>query len=333
MEKLSREKRYDLLFTDIDGTLIDGMNDETGEVITTFEQELEKKKKLSKLLNLILEGNNIIIVVSSTHHGDIRRKLKNLDEVIDDKNKKKVLYFISDRSRGVEEFKTLDKCVYEGIEITLVDNKCEAVNKVLDEFKKANIEIGRIYGMGDSIVDIDMLLKIKELGGMSGLVADEYEICHGTTEYDIPSLVNHENIKEVANNIAKTEFRFERYNLIGKYRRLYGSKFIEFIRASDDLKVLKEKQESRSLEIQEKFLCGVLTRDDLIKLVYLPSLAFKYVLKNVKTDKAGMIYYDEDKYNEVLGLGKNISTHVLERQPDLLLGRSIVKLFDNKQKY
>lgn len=71
--------------------------------------------------------------------------------------------------------------MYEGIEITLVDNKCEAVNKVLDEFKKANIEIGRIYGMGDSIVDIDMLLKIKELGGMSGLVADEYEICHGTT--------------------------------------------------------------------------------------------------------------------------------------------------------
>lgn len=77
-------------------------------------------------------------------------------------------------------------------------------------------------------------------------------------------------------------------------------------------------------------LCGTLKRDDLIKLVYLPSLAFKYVLKNVKTDKVGMIYYDEDKYNEILGLGENISTQVLERQLDLLLGRSIVKLFGNK---
>lgn len=330
LKELSNKKRYDILFTDIDGTLIDGTNDQDGKTISTFEQDLEKHRKLSDFYNSILKGNNIMVVVTSTFHNDSRKKLKNIDKVIDEKNKKKVLYFMSDKDRGTPEFINIDKLIYKGIEITLVKNKKEAVDKVLNYLKESNVEIGTIYGMGDSIADVDMLLRIKELGGITGLVADENIFGRYTPGYVVPSKITHENIEEVANNIAETEFRFERHNLINKYRSLYGVEFIKYIRTSDEFKTLKKKQESRALEIQEKFLCGALIRDDLVGLVYLSSLAFQYIMRNSNYEGNGIFYYDKDKYDEILKLGENVSTRVLERQSDLLLGRSIVKLFDNK---
>ena len=331
MQKLSNNERYDILFTDIDGTLIDGINDEDGKtIISTYEQDLEKHRKLKDFYNSILKGNNILVVVTSTFHGDSRKKLKNIDMVIDEKNKKKVLYFMSDKDRGVEEFINIDKIIYEGIEITLVKNKREAVDKVLDSLDEFNVEINAIYGIGDSIADIDMLLRIKELGGIIGLVADENMIIHYTPGYVVPSKITYENIEEVANNIASIEFRLERYNLINKYKSLYGAEFIKYIRNSYEFKELKKNQKSRALEIQEKFLRGYLIRDDLVKLVYLSSLAFNYMTKNSNYVGNGIFYYDKDKYDEILKLGEHISHRVLERQSDLLLGRPIVKLFDNK---
>lgn len=328
MEELSKKKSYNILFTDIDGTLIDGKNDLTGEIIKTFEQDLEKKMKLSKLFNTILEGNNIIVLVTTSYHTNARLKLKNMEKVIEDKNKNKVLYFMSSKSHN-PGLKDQESCFYDGIKIDLVEDKQEAVFKVLEYLKNAKVEVGQLYGLGDAVIDINMLLKIKELGGKTCLIADEFEFNH-VIPYNIPDPITPDNIGEVAKKIASKELEIDRRIFIQKCIRMHGDEYLKYISSSEELKNLKKRENDRIIEIKNQFLLGNLTREGIVKLFYLSQLAFSYVEREIINNKNNSgIYFDVDKYNEVMELGRNVSIHVLERQPDLLLGRSIVKLFDN----
>ena len=109
--------------------------------------------------------------MSSSHHDAkerISRKFNFFYNYVSEANRDKLLFFISEAKGGKGTI-----FEYEDVKVSLIGEKVECVDIVLDKLKNNGIQVNNIVGFGDDEKDVDMLFRIQELGGSVGTIADK----------------------------------------------------------------------------------------------------------------------------------------------------------------
>lgn len=305
-----KKELYNLIFADIDNTLLslDYAYYATEKNIDIIDALSHYINKIKKSIESLLEDNNILVIVTSQSHAYLtNEKLSLIYNSIDKKYRYKVFLFES--SAGTE-IKILKSNIYNypgllnnsGVTIHLIIDKIESLKFMEEHFENNNMKINKIYGLGDDNRDIDLLLKIKQLGGSVGIVGyRELKEYYNTDNIDIDDLCD---------TIARTVYHIYQVRLINDYTRKYSEQgynvLLKSLKQSTELQEINTKQEILKQELKNDYLNGKKSIKDLVKLYFIHNLAFN-----------NTIDYGLDRYKKILELGDNFYEYTLDQEASL----------------
>lgn len=293
--------KYNLIFTDVDNTLLgtDYVLDSeknNKDIDSVMHQYIRRMKQP---IENILMDNNILILVSSLDHAyKVSDKLASIYNSINEEYKNKLFLFESSAGEMIDYLNS-NIFNYNGVRINLILHKTEALDYMINYCKEKNIQINTIYGLGDDKNDVDLLLKIKNMGGNVGIVG------YRKWMY-LQEEIEQNNIDNICSIVAERVFHFERQCLIREKTNLCGNAIesLNIIKKVNDKIVIK--QENLSNELKKNYLSGKLTKEDLQKIYMIHSLALNCTHN-----------YNQERYNEVLELADNYFEFTLDQEASL----------------
>ena len=308
MEKnLINKKKMGVVFSDLQSTLIGG------GLITTWEEYEKECSKVIPLIDLILSNNNYFVIVSTIHHDVMERIARRFsiiyNSIIND-NKDKILFFCSE----CDETKTIQ---INGIDINLIKEKEDSVDIVISRMTKEGIEISKIIGLGDDEKDLNMLFKIKELGGEVGIVADpsmSFSTC--MTYIDFNKLP----LEVIIELVVDMEFKIETLKLINKKRDEAIEKqqhMLKYLAESSEYIDLLDRKSKRSLELKEAYIKGTINSDGLQRCLTVAELTNRYYYRYVEGKEMNS-NIDDDIQKRIYSIAQNISSSALSTNNNLI---------------
>jgi len=325
MINLEKNKEYNILFSDMDDTLINVVGSPSKEDV---EAQI---KKLSNIFNN-LSSNNIIVIISSLNHPDYPfTKAELFYKYLSKQINGNVLYFFSKAKDYFGEYSSNIYMIGD-IRTFLVQEKEEAVDAVMYYLKRVGINIKDIYGLGNGVDDVDMLLKIKKLGGYTGLIEDKI-----VSNFYFPNLseINEDNIDEVIHEMTEYENFIETNFIMKKIEnRKRKTKDNIPIWEEPELLGLKEIFDNRRKQIKEDFLSSKISKEDLYKRTWIAYLTKHSIAFKEFNDENGIYDIDKaEKYvDNVASLANNFSVSVVESSGLELGGPTFFKRIDNGEK-
>ena len=303
-----KNKKMGLVFTDLQCTLIGG------GLIETWEEYEKECLKVIPLINLILSNNNYFVIVSTIHHDVIERIARRFSIIYDsitNDNKDKIFFFCSE----CDDIKTIE---INGININLIKEKEDSVDIIISKMKEEGIEISKIIGLGDDEKDLNMLFKIKELGGEVGIVADpsmSFSTC--MTYIDFNKL----SIDEIIQLVVDMEFKIETLRLINTKREEVIEKqqhMLKYLAKSSEYIDLLDRKSKRSLELKEAYIKGAIDSDGLQRCLTIAELTNRYYYRYVEDTKIKNKEIDEDIQKRIYSIAQNISNTTLSTNMNLI---------------
>lgn len=318
-----------VLFSDLFGTLLD-------ESIENASHEAcnQNFKKISSFLNQYLNQNNFLVIVTSASHQGIHGCLEIIQEYlgyITNKNKKRILWFISDKDwmncgDGFGDSVYLDKI---DVTINLINNKAESVDIALEKLK--NYKIKNIGAIGDSFKEFDMLNKIYQLGGLTGIIGGSFN-----TKCAIENFIskyNNENqtdkliksIADVENDMYIDVFVTSFHN---NHQQLTPIQLLNQIKNNSMISNLEKQKNVRIQELQNMFNTGLITEDDLERILYLDIVARDYMIYVPLENRN--LEYAKSLISRSLQIGINFSKEAVSNKKQLLKSKGNIKMLFNK---
>jgi|GEM_PF-6563189 len=162
MQKLKRQ----VLFSDIKETLI-GV-------------EGSSPDKVAELLNIFLQKENLLVVATSISHGsgvEAYKLCQRIDEMILKGNKARVKYFMShyvnvkpDKfEKSKRELAEIDAENKSKLNIQVIKGKEQSVGRIISGLESVP---SKMYAIGDSDADLDMLADVNHRGGKSAIITN-----------------------------------------------------------------------------------------------------------------------------------------------------------------
>ena len=316
MDKLTQKQKTGVIFSDLECTLVGG-----GE-LWTWEEYIAECKKAAEFINLIISNNNYFVIVSSSYHDAVERVARKYNIIYNfilKENRDKIMFFCSHN-------KVMDEKNFDDITISLINEKEECVDIVLKKIKEAGIEITDILGLGDDEKDLNMLLKIKELGGNVGIIADStMRFCNLLHYLDFEKRTLDENIDK----IIEHEFSIESNKLINKtieeaQRR--KANFIQVLTGSEEYVNLINRKTARKKELKEGYLSGSITAETLQNCLTAAELTTRYYNRYVREKELSGEKIDEGIDKKIYALTENISSSAISTNTNMLKSKLVRKL-------
>lgn len=316
MDKLIQNQKAGVVFSDLECTLVGG-----GE-LWTWEEYTEECKKAAEFINLIISNNNYFVIVSSSYHDAVERvarKYNIIYNLLSKENRDKIIFFCSHNQ-------VMDEKNFDDITVSLIKEKEECVDIVLKKLKEAGIEITEILGLGDDEKDLNMLLKIKELGGNVGIIADStMRFCNLLQYLDFEKRTLDENIDK----IIEYEFSIESNKLINKKIEEAQRKrinFIEHFTGSEEYVDLIDRKTARKSELKEGYLSGNITAEALQNCLTAAELTVRYYNRYVREKELSGEQIDEGIDKKIYALTENISSSAISTNTNMLKSSLVRKL-------
>lgn len=318
-----------VLFSDLFGTLLD-------ESIKNASHEAcsQNFKKISPFLNQYLNQNNFLVIVTSASHQGIHGCLEIIQEYLEyitDKNKKRILWFISDKDwmncgDGFGDSVYLDKI---DVTVNLINNKIESVDIALEKLR--NYKIKDIGAIGDSFKDFDMLNKIYQLGSLTGIIGGSFNtkcgIEHFTSKYsnenEMDKLIK--SIADVEKDMYIDAFVTSFHN---NHQQLTSIQLLNQIKNNPMIGNLEKQKNIRIKELQDMVNAGLTTEDDLERILYLDIVAREYMIYVPLENRN--LEYARSLINRSLQIGTNFSKEAVSNQKQLLKSKGNIKMLFNK---
>lgn len=316
MDKLIQNQKAGVVFSDLECTLVGG-----GE-LWTWEEYTEECKKAAEFINLIISNNNYFVIVSSSYHDAVERvarKYNIIYNLLSKENRDKIIFFCSHNQ-------VMDEKKFDDITVSLIKEKEECVDIVLKKLKEAGIEITEILGLGDDEKDLNMLLKIKELGGNVGIIADStMRFCNLLQYLDFEKRTLDENIDK----IIEYEFSIESNKLINKTIEEAQRKrinFIEHFTGSEEYVDLIDRKTARKSELKEGYLSGNITAEALQNCLTAAELTVRYYNRYVREKELSGEQIDVGIDKKIYALTENISSSAISTNTNMLKSSLVRKL-------
>lgn len=317
---LNSEKEYNILFSDLFGTLLDERE------IVTNEDAKKECEKVSLMLNKFLSVNNFLVIISSVNHntpGGLAKIFKMLSDSILEEYRDKIIYFesnISCNPKVEEQYGRGGMTNIYGLDVYFIDCKEEAVDITLNKLK--DYKIKNIGGIGDTANEFGLLNYIYELGGYTGIIGGSiniHEIIQGL-------LKGKNDVNNVIEQIAGLEFKIRNHALIADIHNNGGIDNIDiidrlkYIRNLPEYRYLTEQKNNRIKELTVLFERGTISFSELNRIFYLDSLAYDKLFASAVSIPNEQLNLDkaEEILSKVSVLGSNFSDTAISRQKYLL---------------
>lgn len=329
---LNTEEEYNILFSDLFGTLL---SEEKSETMDDIKKEI---LYLSPILNEYLSGNNFLSIISSVNHNTpecLAEIFKMLSDSVLEEYRDKIIYFesnISFNPKVKKEYGCGGSINIYGLDITFIDFKEEAVDITLNKLK--GYKIKSIGGIGDTANEFELLNYIHELGGYTGIIGGSV-----TTHEIMSSLLNEKNnVHNIIEQIARLEFRIRSHGLIGDIHNngyLNNMDIIDqfkYIGSLPEFKYINEEKDNRINELSELFKRGDISLVELNRIFYLDSLAFDKLFASAVSIPNEQLNLDkaEEILSKVSVLGSNFSDTAISGQKHLLKANIDIKMILGK---
>ena len=317
---LKKEIYFGVMFSDMECTLIGGGH----EKLHTWELYEKACNKVSELIDLILSFNNYFVLVSSCHHDAkerVARKYNIIYNYLSKKNRHKILFFISDVD--IENGKgTIEQ--FDDVNVELIGEKVECVDKVLTKLSAAGIKVNNIVGVGDDEKDVNMLFRIQELGGKVATIAEKE--MYLTSLFHFPE-INENTYASVIADIAEKEYGIDRSILISNSLKAHtAGNFLKNIAQSTELKIIQEKTQKRKNELLSLYETGEIDNDYLQKCLYNAELAYRYFERYLEFEKDHQLWDGEKILERIASISEYHSNKALSSGDYLLELPKIRKL-------
>lgn len=306
-KNISEKRKCGVVFSDLERTLIGG-----GQ---TWELYKDACQKVSEMIDLILSLDNYFIIVSSAFHDAKERVAKKYNIIyncLSKENRNKIFFFISDTNHKKDEVK-LEQ--FDNIAAYLVGEKVECVDFILEKLINEGIELKGIIGMGDDEKDVNMLLRVQEIGGQVCTVADK-EMSFNNP-FSFPE-INENTYKNVIKDIVDKEHSIDERIVIGEYTKKYTTpELFPAILNSDAFKKIKESKKNRIDELTLLYESGQIDNDHLQKCLYNAELAFRYYYKYFSTGDNNRVGDGEKILTQVASLSEYHSNKAISNSDNL----------------
>ena len=316
---LNTEKEYNILFSDLFGTLL---SEENTETMDDIKKEI---LYLSPILNQYLSGNNFLSIISSANHG-FPDLLAEIFELISNsvlkEYKDKIIYFMSDKLTNelLKKYECGTSSNIRGLEIWFIDDKSEAVDITLKKLKAYKIkDIGAI---GDTYKEFGLLNEVHNLGGYTGIIGGSYvtrcQIKYLLCGDDSPSNII-SKIAELERNIRQGAFVSEFINKrIDSGIRMTIIDEIRNIANSPEYKNINKQRDNRVKELNELFENGDISLKELNRILYLNCIADDQLFISSMPYKELSAKKAEEVLNETHILGEKFSENPVSENKQLL---------------
>lgn len=315
---LNTEEEYNILFSDLFGTLLSEENTET------MEDVKEEILKVIPILNKYLSDNNFLSIVSSANHG-FPDRLAEIFELISNsvlkEYKGKIIYFMSDKITNelLKKYECGTSSNIRGIEIWFINDKSEAVDITLKKLK--GYKIKDIGAIGDTYKEFGLLNEVYNLGGYTGVIGGSY-----VTRCKIKYLLcGDDSAPNIISKIAELECWVRSGALIKDFidnRVESGIRMtiideIRNIANSQELKNIREQKDNRVKELNKLFENGDISIEELRRILYLNCIADDQLFISSMSEELST-----QKVEEVLTqthiIGENFSENPVSENKQLL---------------
>lgn len=331
--ELNNEKnlKCSVLFSDLYGTLLDENSENA-----SWEDCKQNFKKISPFLNSFLNKNNFLAIITSANHLGIQCCLEIIQEYleyINQENRKNIFWFISEKDWmncgvGFGDSVYLDEM---GITVNLIVNKVESVDIVLEKLK--DYKIKDIGAIGDGFKEFDLLTKIHDLGGVTGIIGGSFNnkiaIENALSKYN-----NENKIDKLIKGIADVEYEIYLSSFVTDFHNKFEhsqltiKQFLEQLRNDSTINGLKRQKDIRIKELQDMVDYGLITEDDLERIIYLDIIVkdrMCYVpLNDINLE------YAQNLINQTRQIGANFSIKAVSEKTQLLKSYGNIKMLFNK---
>lgn len=306
-----------ILFSDIIGTLI--CEYPSMQRYPSYQKEYDI---VCRIINNYLKAGNYMALVTmcdghSTYVTMLNKVLFNIQKRIDDEVKDRLLFFtMGDYNRQLREkdkieAKEKDGLIHlinkDGIETIYIDGKTDAIDIALKSIGNKNLFIN---GIGDMSSDLDMLIRIIELGGKSAIITHALNLTNISKFGD--SVIQEylsSTVTPVLNDISN-KYRLETCDFT-PFETLEWHRYEEWL--AEEKKKIYNDLNNGSLDIEDLFL-----KSELLKVLSEYEMLYDFDSINSKHQKNYQVpniikYIDElslyptfEKYSqEVLGIHPN----------------------------
>lgn len=327
--ELNNEKnlKCSVLFSDLYGTLLDE-NPENA----SWEACKQNFKKISPFLNLYLNKNNFLAIITSANHVGIEGCLEIIQEYseyINQENWKNIFWFISEKDWMNCGARFGDSVYLDelGITVNLIVNKVESVDIVLEKLK--DYKTKELCAIGDGFKEFDLLTKIHELDGLTGIIGGNF-YNKITIENVLSKYSNENKIDKLIKGIADVEYEIflsafiTNFNNELKHSQLTSKQFLEQLRNDPTKNNLKRQKEIRIKELQGMVGSGLITEDDLERIIYL-DIVVKDRMIYVPLNDINL-EYAQNVINQTYQIGANFSATTASEKTHLLKSNGDIKM-------
>ena len=215
------------------------------------------------------------------------------------------------------------------ITVNLINNKAESVDIALEKLK--NYKIKDIGAIGDSYKEFEMLNKVQQLGGLTGIIGGGYNTKSGidifaskyNNEGQIDRLIK--GIADVEHGICVDGFVA---SFINEHQQSTIIQHLNQIRNNPIISDLERQKNIRIKELQDMVNTGLITEDDLEKIFYLDIVASDY-MNHIPFEEKNL-EYAKNLINRSLQIGTNFSKEAVSNNKRLLKSSGNIKMLFNK---
>ncbi len=332
--KLDSKDTNNIIFADLFGTLLpESFLMEPDQ----FEEKLDIEfSKLAIFFNNYLsKDNNYLILVSSANHGGPNVLFKVYPifaKYISEENRKNIHFFVSEVTQDCCEKlgNPMNLETKDGIKITLkfINDKSESVDET---YKNLNIDSNKkIFGVGDDVKDVKMLLKILSLGGKIAVVKGKGYICSYESN-TVKDKMWEENVNDLITKIAKTEFDIRLAAFLSDYYNVHfrNPKTLLAVCIDNETQKLKHQRHKREKSLKNSYLEKTLNIEELNHILYMMILTQKYIDPHKKKIDKTVKYNDVDEILKlVFSLGNYSVNAPLAYHRNLLTANNITDFFE-----
>lgn len=315
---LNTEEEYNILFSDLFGTLLSEEN------INTDEDIKKEVVKVLPILNKYLSCNNFLSIITSVNHSTPEYLVEifhSINDGILSQYKDKIFYFMSDISKNplvLKKYGCGNSANIQGLKVWFIDDKSEAVDITLKKLK--GYKIKDIGAIGDTYHEFRLLNKISNLGGFTGVIGCNHEI----NNIIKCSLGNIYNGFDIISKIAELELQIRRKSLItcffnkGLGNKTTLMKQIRNIVNLPEYKDIIEKKDNRIKELTELFENGEISLEELKRILYLDYIAYDELYISDMPHTLLSLDKAEEVLNKTYVMGENFSFSVISENKGLL---------------
>lgn len=278
-----------ILFTDLYGTLINSNKSMTNKIYNSQEKEFNI---ICNYLNQFLQdGNYIVIVTSPGGHGNFgkvfNKTISEINRRIEKQLQSHITYYMQGNGK-ISEYDNITKKYINGKTYFIgnhnfygihVNEKVEAITEFLSNIKMPY----QLYAIGDSHLDIEMLLKIQKFGGKSAIIDHNFYI------------EDQESLNKIIQNELQAEFHFE-FNEIMKKFTLEQHKNGSFYNDEQIIEYLARK-EKRKQELYNLFLDNKIDLENLRKN-YFRFIIYKNYIEQFKCNRR----FNQQDYENIMNM-------------------------------